>query len=428
MRKPLALLFLAILAYVSVFAADTLDVYFIDVGAGDAILIDCGNWEALLDAGRGYSAMNDAVYACLRQCVTDGVLELAILSHPHADHYGGFEAVLDRYEVWEFWRSTDSTPDNEGPTYERFVGSISDEGLMPRQLGRGDRPTTAGLEWIVLGPRTLVTSPGDENDNENSLVLLLTFGAVHFLLVGDIEGRGEAALLDTDLPEGPLVLKVAHHGSETSTSSQFLSWATPDLAVISTDYENPPATSVLTSMGIPYCMTSDAGTIHVSTDGVSIDVDPPVLHNDGATTSSDATAASPFAAATLIITEVEMNPPGSDSGAEWIEIFNPTTQSVALAGWSASYTGYGGGWDSIPSVTIAPSEYYVFVYPKQHLENTRGAVIQLRNPGGKIVDETPVGLRDEENDSRTWQRMANGTDSYSLADWFFAGGTPGIAN
>ncbi len=79
-------------------------------------------------------------------------------------------------------------------------------------------------------------------------------------------------------------------------------------------------------------------------------------------------------------------------------------------------------------MTIAPGEYYIFLYPKQHLENTRGAVIQLRNPGGEIVDETPAGLRDEENDSRTWQRVSYGSGTDSLANWIFKSGTPGEAN
>ena len=105
---------------------------------------------------------------------------------------------------------------------------------------------------------------------KNSLMLLATYGDISFLFVGDIESAGEAALLDIALADGPLVLKVAHHGSDTSTSIAFLNWAQPDLAVISTKYDNPPASTALSLLSIPYYMTSDAGTIHVSTDGEAI--------------------------------------------------------------------------------------------------------------------------------------------------------------
>lgn len=426
MRKSLLVLLCITVISFSVGAAVTLDVYFINVGAGDAILIDCGNWEALLDAGRGYSATNSAVLAVLAEHVNDGIIELAILSHPHADHYGGFEAVLRQYEVREFWRSRDVDPDNGGTTYSRFLSSVADEGLEPKQLERGDRFVSGQIEWSVLGPGMLRT--GSTNDNENSLVLLLTYGNVRFLLVGDIESAGESALLDIELPEGPLVLKVAHHGSDTSTSAGFLAWADPELAVLSTGYENPPANTALSRLAIPYCTTSEAGTLRISTDGASIEFDAACLHVVGAESMLETSSIATTGGETLIITEVELNPPGSDSGAEWIEIYNPTKQAILLAGWAASYTGYGGGWDPIPSVIIQPGGYYQFLYPKQHLENSRGGIIQLRNAAWEVVAETPEGLADAHNDAQTWQRFPDGSDPDSLDDWILVNGTPGAAD
>ena len=141
-----------------------------------------------------------------------------------------------------------------------------------------------------------------------------------------------------------------------------------------------------------------------------------------------ATPHSPLAAVGLLINEVEMNPPGSDSGAEWVEIYNPTAQVVSLAGWTVSYTGHGGGWDQLPAESIEPGGRLRFVYPKQHLENSRGDAIRLRDSFGAIVDETPVGMKDQANDSRTWQRIPDGADSDLLADWVFATGTPAAEN
>jgi len=275
MRKGLiGLLLVAVVTFVTV-ADNTLDVYFINVGQGDAILIDCGDWEALLDAGRGYSATNEAILTVLAEHVDDGILELAILSHPDADNYGGFETVFSLYEVWEFWRSFDTSPDTTGPAYLRFLNALTAEGLVPRLLECGDRVVMGQIEWVVLGPGELRT--GSENDNDNSLVLLLTYRDVRFLFAGDIESYGEAPLLGIDLPEGPLVLKVANHGADTSTSTEFLAWADPQLAVISAKYENLPAMGTLTLLGIPFSTTQAADTIYVSTDGEVVWVSPDVL-------------------------------------------------------------------------------------------------------------------------------------------------------
>jgi beta-lactamase superfamily II metal-dependent hydrolase len=252
-------------------ASETVDVHFIDVGAGDAILIDCGDFEALLDAGPGSAEANAAVRAVLAEHVTDGVIELAILSHPHADHYGGFFAVFATYRVLEFWRSTDTTPDTSGTGYASFGSALAAEGLTTTFLTRGERRASGQLVWDVLGPGPLRTTPVDANDNNNSLVLLLSFGNTHYLFMGDVESGGETALFSSALPIGPLVLKVAHHGSATSTSSALLDWATPDAAIISTGYADPPALRALRDCQIPVptLLTSNMGTITIATDGNS---------------------------------------------------------------------------------------------------------------------------------------------------------------
>jgi len=268
MKRLLATSLLVVLAALALHAACTLDVYFIDVGAGDAILIDCGNWEALLDAGPGFSSSNSKILEVLEEHVDDGTIELAILSHPHSDHYGGFRAVFDRYEVGTFWRSHDTEADCHGITYDTFMTALAQESSALSLLEVGDQVSFGLLRWVVLGPNEIIG--GSENDNENSLVLLATYGDVHFLFVGDIETIGESALQDIALPEGDIILKAAHHGSDTSTSLAFLTWAQPDLAVISTRYSTPPAASALESLSIPYMMTSECGTICVATDGESI--------------------------------------------------------------------------------------------------------------------------------------------------------------
>lgn len=269
-RGGLLALAIAVVLTVSASSVEALDVYFINVGAADAILIDCGDWEALLDAGRGYLAMNAAILAVLEEHVDDGILELAILSHPHADHYGGFEAVFGQYEVCEFWRSRDAEPDNSGPTYSCFLSALAAEGLVPRQLECGDCFVSGQIEWTVLGPDALITSPRDENDNENSLVLLLTFGAVSFFFPGDIESIPDGAAGNWVVPLAPSVLKAPHHGRTHSATLALTEWLTPDLVVVSTGDCVPETGAAMTQLGILFLSTSTCGTIHIRTDGESV--------------------------------------------------------------------------------------------------------------------------------------------------------------
>lgn len=262
----LAFAIAAVLA-LSASSTETLDVYFINVGHGDAILIDLGDWEALLDAGRGYSSASSEILEVLNDNVADHIIELAILSHYHADHYGGFEDVLDaEYRIGEFWVSQDPAPDTQGQTYACFVEALRDAGLERTSQPAGVAPALSvlGSTWTLLGPSEIATS--SRNDNNNSLVLLVEFFNFALLFTGDIEAAGEGALIGTSLPDSILILKVSHHGSDTSTSDEFLDWAEPGMAVISASAQRPPAVNRLSDAAIPVYTTATHGTVHVRID------------------------------------------------------------------------------------------------------------------------------------------------------------------
>lgn len=261
-RGGLLALATAVVLTISASSAETLDVFFIDVGHGDAILIDLGDWEALLDAGRGYSTTSEELLAVLSKQVADSTVELAILSHYHADHYGGFEDVLAAgYQILEFWTSEDPNPDTQGETYSRFVRALAEAGLVRERKTCCEASTIGSTTWTILGPSRILTS--SKNDNENSLVVLLEFGGFGFLFTGDIEGGAEQQLLRTHAPDCSLILKVAHHGSDTSTSAGFLDWASPELAIISANCRQPPVVNRLWDSGIPFYTTAAHGTIHI---------------------------------------------------------------------------------------------------------------------------------------------------------------------
>jgi len=138
--------------------------------------------------------------------------------------------------------------------------------------------------------------------------------------------------------------------------------------------------------------------------------------------------ASTASASALIVNEIELNPPGEDSGAEWIELYNPTSHPIDLTGWSVTYTSYGGGVEALPAMTVAPKGCFVYTYTKRRLNNSDGSRIALISPDGRIVDATPIGLKDSSNDLRTWQRVPNGVDTDSFGDWMFKYCTSGKEN
>jgi len=129
----------------------------------------------------------------------------------------------------------------------------------------------------------------------------------------------------------------------------------------------------------------------------------------------------------IVINEVEQNPPGTDTGHEWIELYNPTPNVVDIGGWTISTTAGATVKLTISLGTnIAAGGYYVVTYDKQWLDN-EGEYVILRDSGGNEVDRTP-SLSDTYDDGRSWQRYPNGIDTDSVSDWSFRTNTKGLSN
>jgi len=137
----------------------------------------------------------------------------------------------------------------------------------------------------------------------------------------------------------------------------------------------------------------------------------------------------------VVINEVEMNPPGSDSRNEWIELYNSGDEAVDLTGWQLSYTAYCSSgpfitcWESpLFGVVIPPKGRYIYTYSKMHLHNSNGWQILLRDSSDVIVDSTPQGLTDTYDSGSTWQRVPDGYDTDSYSDWTYQYSTRNAPN
>jgi competence protein ComEC len=271
------LLILAILASVAAVTMpdDELRVSFLDVGQGEAILIQKGNQQVLVDGGPTPQAL--ALELGDRMPFWDRTIELVVLTHPHADHLTGLVDVLQRYKVEQvLYPDLDDVLDYKPPLYEEWLGLIEEKDI-PYTIAQAGQEIDLGDGVIikVLHPQTSLLADTGSDINNNSVVLQLTMGKVSFLLTGDIEREAEFRLIAQRAGLASTVLKVSHSGSDTSTTAEFLAVVSPQVAVISVGEGNPfghPSDEVLerlkAKLGEENIYRTDVqGTIEFITDG-----------------------------------------------------------------------------------------------------------------------------------------------------------------
>jgi competence protein ComEC len=263
-------------------AAAELEVDFLDVGQGDAELIKTPFGQNILIDGGPNSSIIDRLSEELP--FWERTIDLVILSHPHDDHVNGLNEVLKRYEVKQIAASGVL---HTSPGYLEWLAAVKD-GRIPLTII--DRPQTISLgencQLRFLHPVKPLLGRGVENLNNSSLVVKLVYGETSFLFTGDIEAEVEKELLafasstagsagiKADLKAD--VLKVSHHGSDTSSDEKFLAAVRPALAVISVGADNTfghPNLRVLKRLervGAAVYRTDIDGTVKFKSDGQSI--------------------------------------------------------------------------------------------------------------------------------------------------------------
>ena len=267
-----------------------LEVHFINVGQGDAILIKTPENKAILiDAGIHFAPGD--VYSPFGYLKTHGVnrLDAIFITHPHDDHYKGFEYLCMKngekeYPVGNVYYSVEN-----GPGYGKFQTCLNEIIARSEEHGqvsaRGPPLDFGDVKFTILYPKEPITLPS-KNKNLDSIVMKVTYKNVSFMFTGDSEKEVEKRL-DQDLKA--TVLKVGHHGSSTSTGKPFLELVAPELAVISCNdqdgkgkrYGHPhaPTLNTLKDHHVILHRTDLSGNIVMQTDGdkitVSMDTDVP---------------------------------------------------------------------------------------------------------------------------------------------------------
>ncbi len=247
---------------------DKLKVVFFDVGQGESIFIRTPeNHQIIIDGGPSGKRILEKLSGQIP--FWDKTIDLAVLTHPDYDHLGGLNYVLKSYRVENIlWNGIKKNT----RTFGYWEENLKEEEARVFIGEKGQKIKAGDLEFFVLYPfESREGEVADRASNNTSIVMKMTFGENDFLLTGDIGEEIEKLLLNADLKAE--ILKVAHHGSKSSSNSEFLRLVNPELAVISVGHNNPynhPHPEILKRLddfGITILRTDKSGNIEIKSDG-----------------------------------------------------------------------------------------------------------------------------------------------------------------
>ena len=242
-------------------------IHYIDVGQADASLVLCDGKTMLIDGGN--VADSSLIVAYLKKLNID-YLDYIVCTHAHEDHVGGLSGALSVARAGVVYAPQTET---NSKAYNNFLRKVSEQNLRITHPTIGSCITLGNSNIQFIGPISEATS----DLNNSSIVLKITYGDTSFLFTGDAEREEEQTLLGKEMLESD-VLKVGHHGSDTSTSYPFLREVMPEYAVISVGKSNSyghPTETVLSRLrdaDVKVYRTDLQGDIIVRSDGENITV------------------------------------------------------------------------------------------------------------------------------------------------------------
>lgn len=241
-----------------------LEIYYFDVGQADSILIKENNYNILIDAGNNEDGENLVNY--IKNDLNINKLNMVVGTHPHEDHIGGLDNIIDEFNI-----DTILMPNatSTSKTFESVLNSIENKNYkitVPK--------VDEEFNYDNIKLKVFYTGTNEKDLNNNSIVLKLTYFNNKFLFTGDATSKVEKKLLNKDIESD--VLKIGHHGSEYSTTENFLDKVNPKYAIIEVGknniYKHPKQITLdkLNAKNIKIYRTDLDGTIKLTSDGNNI--------------------------------------------------------------------------------------------------------------------------------------------------------------
>ncbi len=246
-------------------------VYFLDVGQSDCTVIVCDDEVMLIDSGTVNQVHNirESLYS-----LEIKEIDYLFVTHQHDDHMAGASKLIDEYKINNiFMPKLSSINFVDSLTYQDLINKIAINNINPFAVSCGDIFHVGSASVRVLAPMKQ-----DENLNNMSLVLKVTYGETSFLFQGDSEEKVEKQIMSSGANIKADVIKIGHHGSNTSTSESYLQAVNPQYAIISAGIDNSyghPSTPIirrLVNNDVQIFLTSYHGDITISSDGKNISV------------------------------------------------------------------------------------------------------------------------------------------------------------
>ena len=261
-----AVLLLAVmLTFRGIAESDVFTVHFLDVGEGDAAIIQCGGQTLMIDGGDSYS--NQFVFSYLKD-LSITYIDYMISTHPHDDHVYGLATALVACDVGTVYSPV---TEYDGRGFHSFLSKLADRGKQISIPHRGDEFSLGGATVTFLSEPQAGWSTNDQ-----SIIVKVSLGDIAFLFTGDAGWAAENDMLESGVDVTADVLKLGHHGSNTSTSKAFVTAVDPTYAIISVGENNgfghpsSETTLMLQRMTISVFRTDIHGTIICTSNGESI--------------------------------------------------------------------------------------------------------------------------------------------------------------
>jgi competence protein ComEC len=254
-----------------------LEIHHIDVGQADSTLLVTPDGETvLIDTGDWRQDGSDVI----SYLDSEGIdrIDHLVSTHAHADHIGGHAAVIEHFETERngIGAAYDSGVAHTSATYENYLDAIDEYDVDLFTVEEGDELPVGGVDATVLNP-----AAGESGDDlhYNSVTIALEFGEFSYLTTGDAEDRAEQQLVDDwrDRLDAD-AYQAGHHGSSTSSTAPFMNAVDPEIAIVSSGYDNQyghPHDEVLADYadrGIETYWTGVHGDVVLTTDGTDLDV------------------------------------------------------------------------------------------------------------------------------------------------------------